>query len=175
MCLREALRAAPLIEDLASGLHLLAVGHEWDVARVPADVGFLALARLREVGDRIGPVLYDRPGERLYFAVPTGSRGGWTDSPVRLLSKGSWLVAPNPYRCDEWFGGWCELPHDERLTALDRLCWALEQAQSDSVRQTRAAAKEKKQEWRPSNVLILTPTSDASPRASLPTSRRRRS
>ncbi|WP_079152677.1 hypothetical protein [Streptomyces sp. RTd22] len=141
MCLREALRAAPLIEDVAPGLHLLAVGQEWDVARVPADAGFLALARLREARERIGPVLYDRPGERLYFAVPTGSRGAWADSPVRLLSKGSWLVAPNPYRCGEWFGGWCELPQDERLTAPDRLRWALEQAQINSVRQTGAGSR----------------------------------
>ncbi|MGP3923899.1 hypothetical protein [Streptomyces sp. 8N616] len=174
MSLREALRAAPLVDDIP-GVHLLAVGHEWDVVRVPADAGFLALARLREAEERLGPVLYDRPGERLYFAVPTGSRGAWAGLPVRLLSKGSWLVAPSPDRSDEWFGGWCELPDDETLTAPDTLRRALEQPQIDSAPQPVIVAREERQEWKPSNALDLTPTSGASPRASLPRSVRHRS
>ncbi|MER6140847.1 hypothetical protein ABT174_12390 [Streptomyces sparsogenes] len=132
MSLREALRAAPPVEDVPA-VHLLAIGHAWDVVRVSADAGFLALARLRTAEERLGPVLHDRPGERLYFAVPTGSQGAWGGLPVWLLSKGSWLVAPNPYRCDEWFGGWCELPDDERLTAPETLRRALEHPQTDSA------------------------------------------
>ncbi|NIY67902.1 hypothetical protein [Streptomyces malaysiensis] len=168
MSLREALRAAPLVEDVP-GVHLLAIGHGWDTVRVSADAGFLALARLRTAEERLGPVLYDRPGERLYFAVPTGSRGAWDGLSVRLLSKGSWLVAPNPYRCDEWFGGWCELPDDERLTAPETLRRALEQPQIDSAEPV-IVCKGAESEWKPSNVLVLTPTSGASPRASLPRS-----
>ncbi|MEU8569146.1 hypothetical protein AB0C51_12425 [Streptomyces pathocidini] len=126
MSLREALRAAPLVDDIP-GVLLLEVGHEWDVVRVPAHAGFLALTWLRAAEERLGPVLYDRPSARLYFAVPTGSCGSWTGLPVRLLSKGSWLVAPDPYRSDRWLGGWCELPDDETLTDLQPLRQALEQ------------------------------------------------
>ncbi len=104
MSLREALRAAPLVEDVP-GVHLPKVGDQWDVIRVPADAGFLALARLRAAEERLGPVLYDRPSARLYFVVPTGSRGAWDGLLARLLSNGSWLVAPDPYRSEEWFGG----------------------------------------------------------------------
>ncbi|WP_181923510.1 hypothetical protein [Streptomyces inhibens] len=173
MSLREALRAAPLVEDVP-GLHLLSVGHEWDVVRVPAYAGFLALAQLRQTEEGLGPVLYDRPGDLLYFVVPTGSRGVWIGLSVRLLSKGSWLVAPNPYRCEEWFGGWCELPDDERLTAPDRLRRALEQQQIDSAPQPEIAVREERQGWKPSNAPVLTPTSAVSSRTSLPRSARPR-
>ncbi|MFW6692963.1 hypothetical protein [Streptomyces sp. MAR4 CNX-425] len=174
MSLREALRAAPLVEDVP-GVHLLAVGHGWDVVRVPADAGFLALARIRVAEERLGPVLYDRPGERLYFAVPTGSRDAWAGLPVRLLSKGSWLVAPNPHRSEERFAGWRELPDDERLTAPATLRRALEERQINSAPQPEIVAREERQEWKPSNAPVLTPTSGASPRASLPRSARHRS
>ncbi|UJB42746.1 hypothetical protein [Streptomyces sp. A1-5] len=174
MSLREALRAAPLIEDVP-GVHLLAVGHEWDVVRLSADTGFLALSQLRAADEQLGPVLYDRPGSYLYFAVPTGSRGTWAGLPVHLLCKGSWLVAPNPYRCGEWFGGWCELPDDERLTAPETLRRALEQQQIGPAPQPEIVAREERQEWKPLNVPVSTPTSDASLRALLPRSARHRS
>ncbi|MFI6941955.1 hypothetical protein ACIBI4_22010 [Streptomyces sp. NPDC050418] len=156
MHLREALRSAPQIGDVP-GLYFLAAGGNWDLLRVPAEPGFLALALLRTTGEAIGPVLYDRPGARLYFAVPSGTAGTWRDLPVRLLSQGSWLVAPNPYRADEYFGGWCELPDDDTLTDPEKLRHALHQY---------TVATEERPLWRPSNAPALTPTSAVSPPAS---------
>ncbi|WP_246258940.1 hypothetical protein [Streptomyces typhae] len=127
---REALRTAPLADN-TPGLHLLALGEEWDVVRVPAGPGFLALARLRATEEHLGPVLYDLPSERLYYAVPIGGSGTWRDPSVRLLSAGSWLVAPSPYRADDWFGGWCELPDDSTLTDADALRRALGEQNAD--------------------------------------------
>ncbi|MFD5696842.1 hypothetical protein [Streptomyces lasiicapitis] len=159
MHVREALRRAPLIDDLP-GLRLLAVGSGWDLLRMSAKHGFLALAMLRTTGQSIGPVLYDRPSARLYFAIPSGTTGSWQDLPVRLLSRDSWLVAPSPYRAHEHFGGWCELPDDDTLTDPEKLRHALHQYAST------APTPEEKPSWRPSNAPASTPTSAALPPAS---------
>ncbi|MFE0101303.1 hypothetical protein [Streptomyces sp. NPDC059009] len=159
MHLREALRRAPLIDDLP-GLRFLAAGSGWDLLRVPAEPGFWALAILRTTGQALGPVLYDQPSARLYFAIPSGTTGTWQDLPVRLLSHGSWLVAPNPYRAHEYFGGWCELPDDDTLTDPEKLRHALHQHQPTSP------TPEERPLWKPSNAPALTPTSVASPPAS---------
>ncbi|GHC72082.1 hypothetical protein GCM10010349_48790 [Streptomyces flavofungini] len=156
MHVREALRRAPLIDDLP-GLHLLAAGNGWDLLRVHAQPGFLSLAMLRTTGQSIGPVLHDRPSSRLYFAIPSGTTGSWQGLPVRLLSYGSWLVAPSPYRADEYFGGWCELPDDDTLTEPEMLRHALNRY---------VPTTEERPLWRPSNAPALTPTSAASPSAS---------
>jgi len=131
MSFRDALRTAPQIEDVP-GLRLLKVGDGWDLVRMPAEVGFPALALLRSTGSVIGPVLYDRPGDRLYYAIRTGTGDSWQDLPVRLLSTGAWLVAPSPYWSDDWFGGWCELPDDDALTDPDILRTSLRQPQPGS-------------------------------------------
>jgi hypothetical protein len=94
--------------------------------RTSAEVGLLALAHLRGSGALIGPVLYDGPNERLYYAIPTGTEGYWGDLPVRHLSANSWLVAPGLELLDDWFGGWCELPDDDTLTDADALRTALQ-------------------------------------------------
>ncbi|MBZ3906765.1 hypothetical protein [Streptomyces griseiscabiei] len=125
MSVRDALRSAPLVNDLP-GLRLLRIGDHWDFLRTPADIGFLALAHLRTTGVTIGPVLYDGPNERLYYAIRTGTTDGWSDLPVRHLSSGSWLVAPGLELMDDWFGGWCELPDDDTLTDADALRDALQ-------------------------------------------------
>ncbi|MFD5253291.1 hypothetical protein ACFWM5_10715 [Streptomyces bobili] len=135
MSIREALRRAPLVEQIP-GLHLLAVGHGWDAVRVPREVGFPALALLRSTGTALGPVLYDRPGDRLYYAIRPGDARSW-QAPVRLLSTGSWLVAPGPYQAAEWFGGWCELPDDGTLTDPGILRTALKLAQAEAVSHAR--------------------------------------
>ncbi|MDT0613509.1 hypothetical protein [Streptomyces lancefieldiae] len=124
MSVREALRSAPLVNDVP-GLRLLRVGDGWDLVRTPAAVGFLALAHLRATSTAIGPVLYDGPNERLYYAIDTGTAGSWGDLPVRHLTTNSWLVTPSPPLIDDWFGGWCELPDDETLTDADVLHAAL--------------------------------------------------
>jgi hypothetical protein len=110
----------------APGLRLLKVGDGWDLVRTSAEVGLLALAHLRGSGALIGPVLYDGPNERLYYAIPTGTEGYWGDLPVRHLSANSWLVAPGLELLDDWFGGWCELPDDDTLTDADALRTALQ-------------------------------------------------
>ena len=124
MFLREALRSALMVNDVP-GLRLLQVGGYWDLVRIPADIGFLALAHLRATGAAIGPVLYDKPNERLYYAIRTGTLVSWDDLPVRHLSSNSWLVAPGLELMDDWFGGWCELPDDNTLTDVDTLRAAL--------------------------------------------------
>ncbi|WP_217185102.1 hypothetical protein [Streptomyces sp. AC495_CC817] len=125
MSVRAQLPSAPMVNDVP-GLRLLRVGDHWDFVRAPADIGFLALAHLRATGQPIGPVLYDGPNERLYYAIRTGTAGSWSDLPVRHLSSNSWLVAPGLERMDDWFGGWCELPDDETLTDADALREALQ-------------------------------------------------
>ncbi|GAA2772421.1 hypothetical protein GCM10010521_58160 [Streptomyces rameus] len=125
MSVREALRSAPMVNDVP-GLRLLRVGDSWDLVRAPAAVGFLALAHLRATGTAIGPVLYDGPNERLYYAIDTGTAGSWSDLPVRHLTTNSWLVAPGMERIDDWFGGWCELPDDDTLTDAHTLRAALQ-------------------------------------------------
>ncbi|WP_406169084.1 hypothetical protein OIE52_29720 [Streptomyces canus] len=132
MSVREALRKAPLVEQVP-GLHLLAVGHGWDAVRVSGEVGFPALALLRSTGTALGPVLYDRPGDRLYYAIRPADDRSWQEVPVRLLSTGSWLVAPDPYLAYEWFGGWCELPDDDTLTDPSILRTALQLGQAEAV------------------------------------------
>ncbi|MEV5381665.1 hypothetical protein [Streptomyces sp. NPDC052721] len=124
MSLREALRSAPMVNDIP-GLRLLRVGDGWDLVRTSADIGFLALAHLRATGAAIGPVLYDGPNERLYYAVGTGTAERWGDLPVRHLSTNSWLVAPSLEQIDDWLGDWCELPDDDTLTDADALHAAL--------------------------------------------------
>lgn len=121
---RDALRSAPMVSDVP-GLRLLKVGDGWDLVRTSAQTGLLALAHLRTTGASIGPVLYDGPNERLYYAIATGTADRWDDLPVRHLSTNSWLVAPGVERLDDWFGGWCELPDDNTLTDPDALRTAL--------------------------------------------------
>ncbi|MFF5143851.1 hypothetical protein ACFY6U_29670 [Streptomyces sp. NPDC013157] len=125
MSVRDALRRAPMVNDVP-GLRLLKVGDGWDVVRIPAETGLLALAYLLDTGTSVGPVLYDRPNERLYYAIPTGTAACWDDLPVRHLSTNSWLVAPGLELLDDWFGGWCELPDDDTLTDADALRTALQ-------------------------------------------------
>ncbi|MGA5503661.1 hypothetical protein [Streptomyces umbrinus] len=122
---RDALRSAPMANDVP-GLRLLKVGDDWDLVRTPAETGLLALAQLRGTGASIGPVLYDGPNERLYYAIATGTAERWHDLPVRHLSTNSWLVAPGVERLDDWFGGWCELPDDDTLTDAVALHTALQ-------------------------------------------------
>ncbi|MFH9662967.1 hypothetical protein ACH4NF_33095 [Streptomyces sp. NPDC017248] len=124
MSVREALRRAPIVNGMVD-LRLLRVGDGWDLVRTPANIGFLALTRLRVRDARIGPVLYDGPNERLYYAIRIGTAGMWTALPVRHLSGNSWLVAPGPEQIHDWFGGWYELPDDDTLTDDDALRAAL--------------------------------------------------
>ncbi|MFE5923195.1 hypothetical protein [Streptomyces sp. NPDC056468] len=107
-------------------LPLLRVGAGWNLVRTPAENGFLALAHLRSTGAAIGPVLYDGPNERLYYAIATGTAESWSELPVRHLSTNSWLVAPGMELIDDWLGGWCKLPDDDTLTDADALHAALQ-------------------------------------------------
>jgi hypothetical protein len=123
--MRDALRSAPMVSDVP-GLRLLKVGDGWDLVRTPAEMGLLALAHLRATDAMIGPVLYDGPNERLYYAIETGTADCWNDLPVRHLSTNSWLVAPGWEVIDDWYGGWCELPDDDTLTDAETLRIALQ-------------------------------------------------
>jgi len=122
---RDALRSAPMVSNVP-GLRLLKVGDGWDLVRTPAETGLLALAHLRGTGASLGPILYDGPNERLYYAIATGTADCWDDLPVRHLSTNSWLVAPGVEQLDDRFGGWYELPDDDTLTDTDALRTALQ-------------------------------------------------
>ncbi|WP_282703109.1 hypothetical protein [Streptomyces sp. CC219B] len=149
MSVRDALRRAPMIGDIP-GLRLLRVGDDWDLLRAPAEIGFLALAHLRAIGASIGPVLYDGPNERLYYAIQTGTAdGGWADLPVRHLSGNSWLVAPGLELMDDWFGGWCELPDDDTLTDPEVLLAALQHPYVTAVCQDPPSAARLQNAFRP--------------------------
>ncbi|MFV0127490.1 hypothetical protein ACLGI4_07220 [Streptomyces sp. HMX112] len=166
MSFRDALRNAAHVDELPD-LRLLPLGQDWDM--VPAETGFLALARLRAAEEELGPVLYDRLSQRLYFAVPTGSGSLWLDLPVHVLGVGSWLVAPDPDCSDGHTGGWCELPDDETLTDPAALRRALEPQQTAPSRHL-TAVPEETPPWPPWKVPVSTPTSSASPAASRPLS-----
>ncbi|WP_406482426.1 hypothetical protein [Streptomyces sp. NBC_01615] len=140
MFVREALRSAPMVDDVP-GLRLLQVGDGWDLVRTPADIGLLVLAHLRATGAPIGPVLYDRPNERLYYAISAGTVDSWDNLPVRHLSSNSWLVAPDVELMDDWFGGWCELPDDDTLTDADALRAALQHPYVDAHQKAPSSAR----------------------------------
>ncbi|MFG2948336.1 hypothetical protein [Streptomyces adustus] len=137
MLVHEALRRAPVI-DCTPGLRLLPVGDGWDLVRTPADIGLRALAHLRATGAMIGPVLHDAVNDCLYYVIETGTAGTWDDLPVRQLSMNSYLVAPEPERSSDWFGGWCEWPGNSTLTDTAALRMALQHpyvlAATDGVR-----------------------------------------
>ncbi|WP_330282928.1 hypothetical protein [Streptomyces sp. NBC_00588] len=135
MSVRDALRSAPMVNDV-SGLRMLKVGDGWDLVRTPAETGLLALAYLRAIGAMVGPVLYDGPNGRLYYAVRPGTAGCWDDLPVRHLSSGTWLIAPGLEQIDSWFGGWCELPDDDTLTDADTLRAALQHPYVTAAKET---------------------------------------
>ncbi|MFI2619735.1 hypothetical protein [Streptomyces sp. NPDC018584] len=168
MSIRDALRSAAHVDKLPD-LRFLPLGQDWDAVRVSAETGFLALAWLRAAEEELGPVLYDRLSQRLYFAVPTGSGSLWQALPVRVLGVGSWLVAPDPNCSDGHTGGWCELPDDETLTDPAALRRALEQQHTDPVRHL-TAVPEETSPWTPWNAPVSTPTSSASQAASRPLS-----
>nr|WSY52686.1 hypothetical protein OG999_22905 [Streptomyces sp. NBC_00886] len=83
MSVRDALRSAPVVSDVP-GLRLLKVGDGWDLVRTSTETGLLALAHLRGTGTSIGPVLYDGPNERLYYAIAPGAADRWNDPRLRL-------------------------------------------------------------------------------------------
>jgi hypothetical protein len=170
--LRQTLHSAQLVDGIG-GLRFLPTGTDagWHALVVPSRAGFMALARLRHCETPLGPVLYDSPGERLYFAIPPGSHGTWGELPVRLLGDGAWLIAPDPHRSEDWFGGWCELPDTDDLTdpaLLRRVLHDVRDVTSELPTSKETPA------WNLSSAPALTPTSDASPRASRPTSALRR-
>ncbi|MGW0467959.1 hypothetical protein ACWDX6_22265 [Streptomyces sp. NPDC003027] len=168
MSLRDSLRSAAQVDKFPD-LRLLPLGQDWDAVRVSAETGFFTLARLRAAEEGLGPVLYDRLSQRLYFSVPTGSGSLWQDLPVRVLSVGAWLVAPDPNCLDGHTGGWCELPDDETLTDPAALRRALEQQHTDPVRHL-TAVPEETPPWTPWNGPVSTRTSSASPDGSRPLS-----
>ncbi|MFC7266398.1 hypothetical protein [Streptomyces lutosisoli] len=86
-------------------------------------------------------MLYDRPNERLYYAISAGTVDSWDNLPVRHLSSNSWLVAPDVELMDDWFGGWCELPDDDTLTDADALRAALQHPYVDAHQKAPSSAR----------------------------------
>ncbi|MGE7439937.1 hypothetical protein [Kitasatospora sp. NPDC001175] len=80
------------------GLLLLPCGVDWDVVRVPADIGLPVLDRLLEGPDFVGPVLHDGRADLVYWLVTRGRAALWRDHhpDVRFLTIGSHLAAPAP-------------------------------------------------------------------------------
>ncbi|MFJ9418260.1 hypothetical protein ACIRPT_29510 [Streptomyces sp. NPDC101227] len=80
------------------GVALLPAGRLWDVLIVDGTLGAPALAVLRRVLARPGPVLAGSGDSRTGFFVPPGTTGRWLGSGVRGAGRGSWIVVPFPGR-----------------------------------------------------------------------------
>lgn len=70
---------------------LPAVPDEWDVIRVPRQLGLAAMSIL---GTRAGAVVEDPMPGALYFFVPVGTADGWDAENTRALPLGEQVPIP---------------------------------------------------------------------------------
>ncbi|MGX1547221.1 hypothetical protein [Streptomyces adustus] len=80
------------------GMLLLPAGIRWDAVKLPREQGRLAYTRLQNRAVALGPILWDRWRDHMYFLVSTGSAALWPGPNPRLVTTGGWLVAPDPRR-----------------------------------------------------------------------------
>ncbi|MGW4756229.1 hypothetical protein [Streptomyces chartreusis] len=80
------------------GILLLPAGIRWDAVKVLGEQGRLAYVRLQNRGASLGPILWDRWRDHMYFLVPTGSAALWPGPKPRLITTGGWLATPDPRR-----------------------------------------------------------------------------
>ncbi|MEU6863100.1 hypothetical protein ABZ924_07470 [Streptomyces sp. NPDC046876] len=80
------------------GVVLLPAGRHWDVLILPGELGRSALAVLKLLPARPGPVLAGSGGTRLGFFVPAGTAAHWIGTGVRGAGRGSWIAVPYPGR-----------------------------------------------------------------------------
>ncbi|MFI9051314.1 hypothetical protein [Streptomyces sp. NPDC053427] len=80
------------------GVTLLPAGRLWDVLIVDGTLGAPALAVLRRVLARPGPVLAGSGDCRTGFFVPAGTTGRWLGTGVRGAGRGTWIAVPYPGR-----------------------------------------------------------------------------
>lgn len=102
------------------GVMLLAAGIRWDAVKIPAKQGRWVHSRLQGEGAPLGPVLWDRMREQMYFLVPAGFTRLWDGSGVRIVTSGGWLAAPDPCRFLRR-AVWLPCVPDGRLTSPEQL------------------------------------------------------
>ncbi|MFJ9793705.1 bifunctional DNA primase/polymerase [Streptomyces globosus] len=105
-------------ERSPDGVALLPAGRHWDVLVLPGGLGRAALAVLRRLRGRPGPVLAGPGGTRLGFFVPPGTASHWLATGARGAGRGSWIVVPHPGRAPGAAGHWL-VPPDGRGTLTD--------------------------------------------------------
>lgn len=106
---------------------LFAVGRDWDVIRVEADIGVPAVRVLEAAYAPVGPVLHDHGNGQTYFLTPPGTARTWQRERTRALGPGSWIVLPP----EEWDGPlrWVSGPgNGPAFTQADELASALTMA-----------------------------------------------
>ncbi len=105
---------------------------------LPGGLGQDALAVLRLLRGRPGPVLSDFGRTRIGFFVPPGTASHWIGTGVRGAGRGTWIVVPYPGRAT---GGvrWLVVP-DGRGTLTDPavLELAMHEAAASRAAQERA-------------------------------------
>ncbi|MTE19353.1 hypothetical protein F0L17_09475 [Streptomyces sp. TRM43335] len=69
-------------------------GTAWDTVRIPATVAYETVARLRDGGAPVGPVLLTPPG--VDFLVAVGSAGGWDTPDSSVLPAHTLVLLPHP-------------------------------------------------------------------------------
>ncbi|GGS16633.1 hypothetical protein GCM10010269_64700 [Streptomyces humidus] len=102
------------------GMLLLPAGIRWDAVKIPGEQGWLAYTRLQNRAASLGPILWDRWLDHMYFLVPTGSAALWPGPNPRLVTTGGWLAAPDPRRPVRR-AVWLPCAPDGRLTRPDQL------------------------------------------------------
>ena len=81
----------------AAGCTLQDAGLDWDVIRVPRQLGIAAMAVL---GAGCGAVLEYPPKDVVYYFVARGTAAGWAVEGTHPIGKGGTLALP-PTRCTQ--------------------------------------------------------------------------
>ena len=81
----------------AAGCTLQDAGLDWDVIRVPRQLGIAAMAVL---GADCGAVLEYPPKDVVYYFVACGTAAGWSVEGTHPIGKGGTLAIP-PTRCTQ--------------------------------------------------------------------------
>ncbi|WP_405524790.1 hypothetical protein OG426_17020 [Streptomyces canus] len=108
----------------AAGCSLHGAGQDWDVIRVPRQLGLAAMAIL---GPRCGAVLEHPHKPTVYYFVPVGTAAEWESDGTTAIGEGGTLAIP-PTRCTPVVGPhWLVCPGDsDWLTDARALQAALE-------------------------------------------------
>jgi len=125
----------PAGADWSGPVLLLPVGVDWDCARTPAALGMPVLDRLlAEPCDAamLGPVLWDREADLLYWPVQRGASDHYPAG-VDLLRAGAWIGVPGSDGALSSRAVWLHLPDRAQCTPPVWLAAALDTARPAPV------------------------------------------